>query len=44
VLYATTPEFLQYFGLSALTDLPPLSLDQPPTLPEGNGADEILKG
>ena len=45
VLYATTPEFLQYFGLSALTDLPPLSLDQPPTLPEpeGNGADEILK-
>lgn len=33
VLYATTPEFLQYFGLSALTDLPPLSLDQPPTLP-----------
>jgi len=45
VLYATTPEFLQYFGLSALTDLPPLSLDQPPTLPqpEGNEADEILK-
>ena len=45
VLYATTPEFLQYFGLSALTDLPPLSLDQPPTLPqpEGNGADKILK-
>ncbi len=33
VLYATTPEFLQYFGLSALTDLPPLSLDQSPTLP-----------
>ena len=46
VLYATTPEFLQYFGLSALTDLPPLSLDQPPTLPEpeGNGADQVLKG
>lgn len=45
VLYATTPEFLQYFGLSALTDLPPLNLDQPPTLPqpEANGADEILK-
>jgi segregation and condensation protein B len=45
VLYATTPEFLQYFGLSALTDLPPLSLDQPPTLPEpeSNGADKILK-
>ncbi len=46
VLYATTPEFLQYFGLSALTDLPPLNLDQPPTLPqpEANGADEVLKG
>ncbi len=45
VLYATTPEFLQYFGLSALTDLPPLNLDQPPTLPQpqDNGADEILK-
>jgi segregation and condensation protein B len=46
VLYATTPEFLQHFGLSALTDLPPLNLDQPPTLPqpEENGEDEILKG
>lgn len=46
VLYATTPEFLQYFGLSALTDLPPLNLDQPPALPEpeSNGADEKLKG
>jgi segregation and condensation protein B len=45
VLYATTPEFLQYFGLSALTDLPPLSLDQPPTLPEpeADAPDEILK-
>jgi segregation and condensation protein B len=43
VLYATTPEFLQYFGLSALTDLPPLSLEQPPTLPQPEG-DEILKG
>ncbi len=46
VLYATTPEFLQYFGLSALTDLPPLSLDQPPTLPppETVEHDQILKG
>ena len=30
VLYATTPEFLQYFGLASLADLPPLNLDQPP--------------
>ena len=45
VLYATTPEFLQYFGLSALTDLPPLNLDQPPTLPqpEADAPDEILQ-
>jgi hypothetical protein len=33
VLYATTSEFLQYFGLASLADLPPLNLDQPPTLP-----------
>lgn len=24
ILYGTTPEFLQYFGLNALTELPPL--------------------
>lgn len=27
ILYATTPDFLQYFGLSDLADLPPLSTD-----------------
>ncbi|MFP3853167.1 MAG: SMC-Scp complex subunit ScpB [Anaerolineales bacterium] len=27
ILYATTPDFLQYFGLSDLDDLPPLSTD-----------------
>jgi len=27
ILYATTPEFLQYFGLGALEELPPLNLD-----------------
>jgi segregation and condensation protein B len=40
VLYNTTPEFLQHFGLTSLTDLPPLNLDgtaQPPPA-------EILKG
>lgn len=26
VLYSTTPEFMQHFGLASLTDLPPLSL------------------
>jgi segregation and condensation protein B len=39
VLYATTPEFLQYFGLSALADLPPLNLEAAPAAPG-----EILKG
>lgn len=27
ILYATTPEFLQHFGLSKLEELPPLNLD-----------------
>lgn len=27
ILYGTTPEFLKYFGLKALSDLPPVSLD-----------------
>ncbi len=27
ILYGTTPAFLQHFGLSALSDLPPLRLD-----------------
>jgi len=50
VLYATTPEFLQHFGLTALTELPPLNLDQAPALSEPTGeatseaAEEILKG
>lgn len=29
ILYATTTDFLQYFGLDSLADLPPLSLDSP---------------
>ena len=45
VLYSTTTEFLQHFGLTALNDLPPLSLEAQPTLPEGDaGGVEILKG
>ncbi|WP_374713486.1 SMC-Scp complex subunit ScpB, partial [Symbiobacterium terraclitae] len=27
ILYGTTPEFLKYFGLKELSDLPPVSLD-----------------
>lgn len=50
VLYATTPEFLQHFGLTAVTELPPLNLDQAPVLSEpesgggGEATEEILKG
>jgi segregation and condensation protein B len=28
ILYGTTPEFLQYFGLGSLAEMPPLSLDE----------------
>lgn len=28
ILYSTTPEFLQYFGLNSLEELPPLILDE----------------
>ncbi len=41
ILYGTTPDFLQYFGLSSLTDLPPLDLAAPEN---GNGHNEALKG
>jgi len=33
ILYSVTNEFLQYFGLNTLSDLPPLGLDQVETLP-----------
>jgi segregation and condensation protein B len=39
ILYGTTPEFLQHFGLNALSELPSLSL------PEGSDKDvDLLKG
>jgi len=41
ILYGTAPEFLQHFGLSSLTELPPLNLPQPEN---GNGNNEALKG
>lgn len=32
-LYATTPDFLHYFGIAELAQLPPLDIDQPPPAP-----------
>jgi segregation and condensation protein B len=41
ILYGTTPEFLQHFGLNSLAELPALALPEP----EGeNGHDQALKG
>ena len=35
ILYSTTPEFLQYFGLNSLEELPPLVLEETePILPQ----------
>ena len=53
ILYSTSPEFLQHFGLSSLKDLPPLQMPETPKLPGADGAAEqqelplgvsILKG
>jgi chromosome segregation and condensation protein ScpB len=43
VLYATTPEFLQYFGISSLADLPPLNLDQRLPVPASGSSGGIFK-
>jgi segregation and condensation protein B len=40
ILYATTPEFLQHFGLGSITELPPLAA---PTEPD-NEHSVLLKG
>jgi segregation and condensation protein B len=40
ILYSTTPEFLQHFGLSSIIELPPLAA---PVEPE-NEHSELLKG
>jgi len=41
ILYGTSPDFLQHFGLNSLVELPPLNLPEP----EGeNGHNEALKG
>ena len=39
ILYSTSPEFLQHFGLNSIIELPPLEL----MLPD-SGHDEMLKG
>jgi segregation and condensation protein B len=40
ILYSTTPEFLQHFGLNSILEMPPLA--QPEE--EGETHDEMLKG
>ncbi len=39
ILYGTTPQFLQHFGLNSLTELPPLNLSE-----SGDKDVELLKG
>ena len=38
ILYSTTPEFLQHFGLNSILEMPPLAK------PEEEGTEELLKG
>ncbi len=39
ILYSTTPEFLQHFGLSSIAELPPLAIAE-----DERKHDELLKG
>lgn len=39
ILYSTSPEFLQHFGLNSIAELPPLDLTE-----TDNNHDEMLKG
>ena len=41
ILYSTTPELLQHFGLNSTAELPPLTVEQPG---DGETHDEMLKG
>jgi segregation and condensation protein B len=41
ILYGTTPDFLQYFGINSLIDLPALNL---PILENNGNHDSSLKG
>jgi segregation and condensation protein B len=40
ILYSTTPEFLQHFGLNSILEMPPLAAQEP----EEETHDEMLKG
>jgi segregation and condensation protein B len=40
ILYSTTPEFLQHFGLNSILEMPPLAQQEG----EGESHDEMLKG
>jgi segregation and condensation protein B len=40
ILYSTTPEFLQHFGLNSILEMPPLAKPEE----EGETHDEMLKG
>jgi segregation and condensation protein B len=40
ILYSTTPEFLQHFGLNSILEMPPLARPEE----EGDTHDEMLKG
>jgi segregation and condensation protein B len=42
ILYSTTPEFLQYFGLNSLEELPPLVLEEDQPV-QTEGEQQILK-
>jgi segregation and condensation protein B len=42
VLYSTTPEFMQHFGLASLAELPPLALAE--ISPNAPTQDDLLKG
>jgi segregation and condensation protein B len=42
ILYGTTTDFLQHFGLNSLTELPPLNLTETPG--NGDNHDDMLKG
>jgi segregation and condensation protein B len=42
ILYSTTPEFLQHFGLNSILEMPPLAPLANPE--EENKQDELLKG
>jgi segregation and condensation protein B len=45
ILYSTTPEFLQHFGLSSIIELPPLAAPAPLEADYAdNGHSELLKG